>query len=304
MRFDSYHPTINFIYFVSVITCSLCFDHPIFLVISFTASFVYSVKLIGKKAFIFNSILIPLIGMYALWYSYYNHFGVTNLRQNIVGNQITLESLIYGIVLGVIIASVLMWFSCIHKIVSSDKVIYLFGRVSPKLSLFISILLRMVPRIKQRARTNNIAQQCIGRGINQGNIFRRMKNMFRQISILVSWITENLTQSSDSMRSRGYTLKKRTAFSIYRFDNRDRSFVIILFICLSVVGMGVLLDQTTILYNPEIIINRITPLSMLFYCAYTFFSLLPFFIQIYGEIRLGRLQRKMNQSRWQALRSK
>ena len=176
MRFDSYHPTINFIYFVSVITCSLCFDHPIFLVISFTASFVYSVKLIGKKAFIFNSILIPLIGVYALCYSYYNHFGVTNLRQNIVGNQITLESLIYGIVLGVIIASILMWFSCIHKIVSSDKVIYLFGRISPKLSLFISILLRMVPRIKQRARTNNIAQQCIGRGINQGNIFRRIKN--------------------------------------------------------------------------------------------------------------------------------
>ena len=294
MRFDSYHPTINFIYFVSVITCSLCFDHPIFLVISFTASFVYSVKLIGKKAFIFNSILIPLIGMYALWYSYYNHFGVTNLRQNIVGNQITLEALTYGIVLGVIIASVLMWFSCIHKIVSSDKVIYLFGRISPKLSLFISILLRMVPRIKQRAHTNNIAQQCIGRGINQGNIFRRIKNLFRQISILVSWITENLTQSSDSMRSRGYTLKKRTAFSIYRFDNRDRSFVITLFMCLSVIGMGILFDQTTILYNPEIIFNRITLLSISFYGAYAFFCLLPLFVQIYGEIRLRRLQRKVN----------
>ena len=62
--------------------------HPVFLGISYVCAFVYSVKLNGKRAVIFNLCLIPLIFLYAAWYSYYNHFGVTNLRQNFIGNQI------------------------------------------------------------------------------------------------------------------------------------------------------------------------------------------------------------------------
>ena len=34
MRFDSYHPAINLIYFVSVIAGTLCFLHPVFLALS------------------------------------------------------------------------------------------------------------------------------------------------------------------------------------------------------------------------------------------------------------------------------
>ena len=90
---------------------------------------------------------------------------------------------------------------------------------------------------------------------------------------------------SDSMRCRGYTLPHRTAFSIYRFDNRDRSFVIGLFACLSVLLAGMLLHQTRIYYNPRIILNRITPLSAVFYAAYFVLCMLPMALQIIGEIR-------------------
>lgn len=110
MRFDSYHPVINLIYFVSAIACTIWFHHPVFLGISYVCAFVYSVKLNGKRAVIFNLCLIPLIFLYAAWYSYYNHFGVTNLRQNFIGNQITLESVVYGIVRGTTVAAVIMFF--------------------------------------------------------------------------------------------------------------------------------------------------------------------------------------------------
>ena len=89
---------------------------------------------------------------FALYYSSYHHFGITVLRQNFIGNNMTLESLVYGMVLGVSIAGVIIWFSCVHSVVSTDKVVYLFGRVSPKLSLFLAIFLRMVPRIKGEAK--------------------------------------------------------------------------------------------------------------------------------------------------------
>ena len=169
MRFDSYHPVINLIYFAAAIVCTIWFHHPVFLGISYVCAFVYSVKLNGKRAVIFNLCLIPLIFLYAAWYSYYNHFGVTNLRQNFIGNQITLESVVYGIVRGTTVAAVIMFFSCVFAVVSSDKVVYLFGRISPRLSLFLSILLRCVPRVKRGYWERGTA------GKYPGEIFARIK---------------------------------------------------------------------------------------------------------------------------------
>ena len=288
MRFDSYHPVINLIYFVSAIAFTIWFHHPVFLVISYVSAFLYSVKLNGKKALIFNLCLIPLAVLFALSYASYHHFGITNLRKNFIGNEITLESLVYGLMLGVTVAAVIMFFSCMFAVVSSDKVVYLFGRISPRLSLFLSILLRSVPRIKERGRKIEISREGIGKGVRQGNILQRFLHGISLISIVITWTLEDFVDSSVSMKSRGYSLKGRTAFSIYRFDNRDRSFVVMIFLCLTVVACGILLDQTEIIYNPEIIMNRITPLSAVFYGAYGVLLLLPMGLQVAGEIRFRR----------------
>ena len=292
MRFDSYHPAINFIFFTVMIAAAVALDQPVFLLLSYLCPFIYSILLNGRKAAIFNFILILLIVLFAFFYSGYHHFGVTNLAVNFVGNNITLEALVYGVVIGVKAASVLMWFSCVHTIISSDKVVYLFGRIVPKLSLLLSIILRIVPRVKAYAKTVHMAQKCIGRGITQGNVPRRMHNFFRIQSIVVTWALESFASTSDAMRSRGYSLKGRTAFSIYRFDNRDRSFVITLFLCFTVLLAGILLNQTHILYNPEIILNRITPLSFMFYATYGFLCLLPMALQFLGEKRFQQLKNK------------
>ena len=292
MRFDSYHPTINMIFFVAVIAFTTLFKHPVFLAISYVTSFIYSVKLNGIKALIFNAMLIPLIAAYSFFYSYYNHFGITNIGETVIGNMITLESLLYGCVIGIVVACVIMWFSCVHTVVSSDKIIYLLGRIMPKFSLFISIMLRTVPRIKSRAKKINTAQRAIGRGTNQGSIFRRLLNSIRLISIVTTWTLENFIESSNSMRSRGYALKGRTAFSIYRFDNRDRSFVIALFCSLTAILTGYALDQMKILYDPRIIINPVTPLSYMFYVIYAFLCLLPMTLQVAGEWKFSRLRNK------------
>ena len=295
MRFDSYHPAINFIFFVAAITCTIWFDHPVFLAISYVAAFLYSVKLNGRRGLIFDLVLIPLMVLYVLWYSYYHHFGVTALRQNFFGNDMTLEAIVYGFVIAVTVAAVIMWMSCFFAVVSSDKVVYLFGRISPKLSLFLSVMLRSVPRIKQTARRIEISQEGIGKGIRQGGLWRRLLNLIRLISILITWTLENFIESTQSMKCRGYSLKGRTAFSIYRFDNRDRSFVVAIFLCLTILVMAILLDQVTILYDPEIIFNRITPVSGVFYVAYAALLLLPMGLQIAGEIAFDRERRTIEE---------
>lgn len=293
MRFDSYHPAINLIYFVTAIACTIGFNQPVFLAISFACAFAYSVKLRGVKALPLNLALLPLMAAYTWWYSYYNHFGVTNLRTNFAGNWITLESVAAGAAISVAAAAVVMWMSCVFTVVSSDKIVYLLGRISPKLSLFFSILLRMFPRCGRQISRINTARRGIGRGAGQGGLLAKASNSVKILSALISWTLEELVESSVSMRNRGYSLKGRTAFSIYRFDNRDRSLVLVMFACITLIIMAVLLDQTSIMFDPEIIMNRITPASVVFYGAYALLLLLPGALQTADEMRFRRNRKKM-----------
>ena len=293
MGFEKSHPAVNFIYFAAVIAGTILFQHPVFLAISFFSAVAYSIKRNHWKSVGFNCILLPLVAAFAFYYSSYTHFGVTVLQQNMIGNNITLESLVYGFVLGIIVASVLIWFSCVFSIFTTDKVVYLFGKASPKLSLFLAILLRMIPRIKKEAKKINTAQQGIGKGANQGNLWQRVGNCIRIFSMLITWTIDSLTIASESMRSRGSSLKGRTAFSIYRFDNRDRAVVIGMFTCLTAVLMAMILKQTDILYDPRIIFPTVTVGSYLFYAAYAVFCLMPLGLELWTEYRFKKARRSL-----------
>ena len=292
MGFENYHPAINLIYFVSVIWATVSFQQPVFLAVSYACAFAYSARRNGWRAVVFDLCLIPLIVIFALYYSGYHHFGITILRQNFIGNNMTMESLVYGFTLGITVSTVVMWLSCVFSIFTADKVVYLFGRISPKLSLYLSIALRMVPRLKVQARKISTARSAVGRGTHQGNLLRRMVNGIKLFSMLVTWLLESMATTSDSMRSRGYAMKGRTAFSIYRFDNRDRSFVIGIFACLTVVLMAAALGQTDMTFDPKIIMNPITTVSYVFYAGFTVLCLLPMALEIIGQLRFEQLRKK------------
>jgi len=293
MGFEKCHPAVNFIYFAGVIAGTIAFQHPIFLVISFLCAFAYSIKRNGWKALVFNLVLLPLIVAFALYYSSYHHFGITVLEQNMIGNNMTLESLAYGFVLGAVVAGTLMWFSCVFSVFTTDKVVYLFGKVSPRLSLFLAIVLRMIPRIKKEAKKINTAQKGIGRGVSQGNFFQRLKNCIRIFSMLITWTIESLTTASESMRSRGSSLRGRKAFSIYRFDDRDRAYVVGMFLCLTLTAMAVILRQTNIFYDPKIIMTPITAMSFLFYAGYGAFCLMPLGLELWTEYRFWKARKTL-----------
>ena len=288
MGFERCHPAVNLIYFAAVLVGMITFQHPVFLVISFLCAYAYSVKRNGWKAVVFNLCLLPFVVAFALYYSSYTHFGMTVLHQNMVGNNMTLESLVYGAVLGVIGAGVCMWFSCVFSVFTTDKVVYLFGKVSPRLSLFLAIALRMIPRIKKEAKRINMAQQGIGRGANQGNLWQRFRNSLRIVSMLITWTIDSLTIASESMRSRGSSLRGRKAFSIYRFDNRDRLFVIGLFLCLTLTMMAMLLGQTDIVYDPKIIWTQVNPL---FCIGYVVLCLMPLGLELWTEYHFQKVRR-------------
>ena len=230
--FSSYHPIVNFLYFGFVMVFSMTFMHPVCLGISLACAVAYSVYLNGKKAAKFNlKYMLPMFIVAALINPAFNHAGKTILTYLPSGNPLTLESITYGIAAAAMLISVITWFSCYNEIMTSDKFVYLFGRVIPAMSLILSMTLRFVPKFKAQIKVVSDAQKCVGRDISNGGVLERVKNSLTILSVMITWALENAIETADSMKSRGYGLKGRTAFSIYRFDKRDRAAILWLLIC-------------------------------------------------------------------------
>ena len=220
--FNSYHPFVNLVYFVFVIGFSMFFMNPICLGISFFCSFVCTVLFGGKKAVKTNLLfMLPTMLFMSVTNPLFNHNGATIITYFKDGNPLTAESILYGFFASLMIISVISWFSFYNKVMTSDKFIYLFGKVIPSLSLVISMTLRFVPRFLAQMRNVSNARRCMGRNISGGKLTKRIKNGLDIVSAMVTWSLENAVDTSDSMRSRGYGLSGRTSFSIFRFDKKD-----------------------------------------------------------------------------------
>lgn len=290
--FASYHPSINFFYFVSVIIFSMFFMHPIFLAISLAGSATYSILLNGRRAVKFNFLyMIPMLLLIAVVNPIFSHEGATVLFY-FNDTSITLESFLYGIAAAMMFVSVIIWFSCYNAVMTSDKFIYLFGKVIPSLSLVFSMVLRFVPMLKEQTKVIANAQKCIGRDASQGSLLQRARNGIHIVSILTTWSLENAIETADSMRSRGYGLKGRTSFSIYRFDRRDSTALAVLGVLFLLVCAGAFLGENTVQYFPTVKIPDYRFFSFIVYLAYGGLCFFPVILQI-GELWKWRKMRSI-----------
>ncbi|MDD2495102.1 MAG: energy-coupling factor transporter transmembrane protein EcfT, partial [Tissierellia bacterium] len=117
--FSSYHPLVNFSYFVFVFAFSMVFMYPVCLGISLVCSFIYSISLRGKRAVKFNFVfLLPMMLVTAIINPAFNHEGATILMYLHTGNPLTLESIVYGIAASAMLAAMVCWFSCYNEIMT------------------------------------------------------------------------------------------------------------------------------------------------------------------------------------------
>ena len=283
--FTKYHPVVNFVYFFAVIFFAMFFLHPIYMALSLSGACIYSILLNGKKAVKFNFFyMLPSMLILACVNPLFNHEGMTILFYLKDGNPFTLESVIYGIVSAAMIMNVIIWFSCHNQVMSSDKIMYLFGRVIPASSLIFSMVLRFVPLYKARIRIISDAQKCIGNDVSQGNILRRAKNGLKILSIMVTWSLENSIETADSMKARGYGLKGRTAFSIYKMTLKDKIVLGIVLLLIAFVAMGAVSGLIYVNYFPRIQFTPITVWSSFVFGSYFLLCYMPIFLNIYEEI--------------------
>ena len=289
--FSGYHPAVNFIYFALVLLFSMFFMHPVCLGISLLCAFCYSLYLNGGKALRFNlRYMLPMTAVAALVNPAFNHEGATILTYLRDGNPLTLESILYGIAAGVMLAAVITWFSCYNAIMTSDKFVYLFGRVIPALSLILSMALRFVPRFKAQLKVISDAQKCVGRDISNGSVLQRIRHGVKILSVMVTWALENSIETADSMKSRGYGLPGRTAFSIYRFDRRDRIALLFFILCGGYILAGFVSGGLHWRYFPTVKGVRSEPYSISLYLSYLALCISPVIIDLKEDRKWKAIQ--------------
>ena len=288
--FSGYHPAVCFLYFVLVLGLTMLVMHPVSLAVSLGGAIAYSVVLNGRRAVRFQlRIILPMMLLAALVNPAFNHAGVTVLVYLPSGNPLTLESILYGIAAAAMLAAAMSWFSCYTAVMTSDKFVYLFGRVIPALSLVLSMTLRFVPRFTAQLRIVREAQSCIGRGTENGSMRRRVRNAVTILSIMVTWALENAIETADSMKSRGYGLSGRTAFSIYRFDSRDRAVLGWLVYCGVFLCCGAATGAFTWRYYPTAKGTPWTPLTVCLHLIYLAACLTPLILDVWEERKWRRL---------------
>ncbi|MGO4370363.1 energy-coupling factor transporter transmembrane component T [Paenibacillus sp. 2TAB19] len=284
--FSGYHPFINFGYFAVIIAFSMLFMHPVFQAIALFSAIAYSIMLKRKKAITFNVLyMLPLLlGMAAL-NPLFNHAGVTILFYLKNGNPITLESILYGLASACMFVTVIVWFSCYNAVMTSDKFIYLFGRILPALSLIFSMALRLVPRYMHQIKIISNAQRSIGRDVTQGSLLTRVRNGLTILSIMTTWALENAIETADSMKARGYGLPGRTSFSLYRFDRRDKAVLAIMLVLIAAILYGWAIGENTMRYFPSMKAAEMTAVTLAVYVAYFGLCLLPVITNAVEELK-------------------
>lgn len=292
--FGNYHPFVNFIYFGLVISFSLTLTHPLAQGISLVCATAYYVSVEGKKSVAFLlRFCLPMVMLTAFINPAFNHEGTTILLYFASGNPLTLESILYGLAMGAMLVTLLLWFSSFCRAMTSDKFIYLFGKVIPALSLVLSMSLRFVPKFKVQMGNVADAQRSIGRDVSSGSLWSRTKTAVLILSIMITWALENAIETADSMKSRGYGLKGRTAFSIYRFDERDAYTLIWLTFCGLFLTAGTMLSAFGFRYFPNVRYAALDRTTIPFYVVYLGLCITPIVLNFKEERTWKTLYSKM-----------
>ena len=285
-EFCDYHPAVAFLYFLFSILFTCLNFNPISVFIAFLTAFTFSAMLKGRKTLLKNLILMPILftGM-ALINPAFNHRGVTILAYLPSGNPLTLESVYFGLIASGMVLSAALFFACLNEVMTEDKIIYLFGRVSPSISLIFSMSMRAVPKYIRQFKETVKSQKMIGRDVYKGNIIKRAKSAVIAVSAMLTRILEDSVETADSMKARGYGLTGRTAYSVYTFTKRDKKALLLMSVAAVYAVIGAISGKLSFSCFPSIEFAEISPYSVSVFLAELLFMAAPIIVEENGRRR-------------------
>ena len=264
--FDRLHPITSFVYFMLLLLVAMLTMNPVIITICYLASVVFCGMLIGIRKLLSSlAYNIPIMLMIALTNPMFVHKGETILFF-LNDNPVTKEAIVYGTFASMMIMSVFYLCRCYTEIMTSDKFIYLFGRVIPKLSLVLSMILAFIPKLKRKYKEIDEAQKALGIYATESYV-DKIRSKMRVLSILLTNSLETSVDTADSMRARGYGLKGRTSYAIYRFTASDFTYLAFSIIFGVTTVVLIMLGASEFYYYPTISVIKGTPTVYILYSS-------------------------------------
>ena len=244
-RFALLHPSVLMVFFASVIVLTLISYHPAVLGLSFVLAAASVIRYLGAKTAIqLLTWLLPMATIVVVFNLVFNRRGATELLTLRLAQQyytFTVESLIFGLSIALMLLAIVLWFRFYQEFMTADRFLYLFAPLAPTVALSIAMVQRWIPLTKQRWQQIRTAQKtmpsyyfdaeqalsplqtqyaareqedsatktlpAISRFLPQ-KIKTRLKAyraLTRSLSALMSWSMEDAIQTADSMQARGYS---------------------------------------------------------------------------------------------------
>ncbi len=290
-KIEQLNPIVMFLYFLLVFALAAFGTDVIITLISLICSILlYCLKSKNENTKRHYYIFILFI-VSALINPVFNHRGITPLFV-VNDNPITLEALLYGICMAGTFSAVIYLFSAFSLVMTSDKLIYVFGTVSSKSALLLSMALRYVPLFIAQQKKVKQAQKAMGL-FYDGNLVDRFKGNLRIFSIMVTWALENGIVTADSMSARGYSEKRRTSFSFFAFTQFDLFYLLITLLLFSVVVYGKVTNAVGTVFYPEFVCAKLNLISFSVYFCFALLCLMPSILEIREELRWKYLMSKI-----------
>lgn len=290
-KIEQLNPIVIFLYFLLSFALAAFGTDVIIMLISLIFSiFLYVLKNKGENKKRHLHIFILFI-VSALINPIFNHRGITAILV-VNDNPITLEALLYGLFMAGTFSAVIYLFSVFSLVMTSEKLIYVFGVLSPKGALILSMALRYIPLFINQFKKVKLSQKAMGL-FDDGNIINRFTGNLRVFSIMVTWALENGIVTADSMSARGYSEKRRTQFSFYRFTMFDLIYLSATLVLFSIVFAGKISGVIGTVFYPEFVCCKLSIEAMIIYICFTLLMSMPCILEIKEEMKWKYLTSKI-----------
>lgn len=291
-QFATFHPAVLFVYYALVLLIAMFTTHPAVLACVLAGGICLFAQLHPLRVTAGNLVYYFFVFLLiALCNPLFVHNGETILFF-MNDNPVTFEAICYGAAIAAMITGVMFWCKNYTVILTTDKFLYLFGKMLPKLSLVLSMAIRFLPLFKQQAKKIGRVQKAMGLYAGESRVEHLLGGM-RTFDSLLAWSLENSIETADAMCARGYGLPGRTHFSGFTFHRRDAVLLGVIALFAVLIGASWMNGDFYFVYYPVILPANRTAGAVGGYLAVLAFMMIPSFVEVKEKVRWSFLKSKI-----------
>lgn len=250
------HPIVEFVRYLILLTIAITTMNPVVIGVLLIVSTIitrFRLWLIDLWLFVAIVVIDLFSSLDGVTFIAYHNYHI-----------ITFEALVYGLISGLRLVTVVQLSWKFSQDVRSDKLVVVTSFLAPPLSLLLSMSVRNVRRYSVKIKEIYWTQLSLEE--NQGLVVKIVVGV-RSMSILIDWALDNGMETITSMESRGYGKHRRTCYRPISITSLD---LVELFVYL-LVTIAYYITVPSVVILPEInigfsLLNTITIVVVGMYC--------------------------------------